>query len=160
MTESKQSDIDPRRLKLVSDPYRPAYHFICPANWMNDPNGTIFWKGRYHIFYQYNPNGAFHGTIHWGHASSADLVHWADHPIALPPGPDGADRDQCYSGAAFINKEGVPTFIYHGLPDGICLATSDDDLLINWEKHPANPIIPNPQAGDEYRIGGALVRLG
>ena len=108
-----------------------------------------------HIFYQYNPNGAFHGTIHWGHASSADLVHWTDHPIALPPGPEGADRDQCYSGAAFINKEGVPTFIYHGLPDGICLATSDDDMLINWEKHPANPIIPNPQAGDEFRIGGA-----
>ena len=155
MTESKQDDIDPRRLKLASDPYRPAYHFICPANWMNDPNGTIFWKGRYHIFYQYNPNGAFHGTIHWGHASSADLVHWTDHPIALPPGPEGADRDQCYSGAAFINKEGVPTFIYHGLPDGICLATSDDDMLINWEKHPANPIIPNPQAGDEFRIGGA-----
>ena len=67
----------------------------------------------------------------------------------------GADRDQCYSGAAFINKEGIPTFIYHGLPDGICLATSDDDLLIHWEKHPANPIIPNPQAGDEYRIAGA-----
>ena len=52
MTESNQSDIDPRRLELASDSYRPAYHFICPANWMNDPNGTIFWKGRYHIFYQ------------------------------------------------------------------------------------------------------------
>ena len=108
MTESKQRDIDPRRLQLASDPYRPAYHFLAPINWMNDPNGTIFWKGRYHIFYQYNPNGAFHGTIHWGHASSADLVYWTDHPIALTPGPEGADRDQCYSGAAFINKEGIP----------------------------------------------------
>ena len=74
MTESKQSDIDPRRLQLASDPYRPAYHYLAPTNWMNDPNGTIFWKGRYHIFYQYNPNGSFHGTIHWGHASSEDLV--------------------------------------------------------------------------------------
>ena len=79
MTESK-SAMDPRRLQLASDPYRPAYHFLAPINWMNDPNGTIFWRGRYHIFYQYNPNGAFHGTIHWGHASSADLVHWTDHP--------------------------------------------------------------------------------
>ena len=55
MTESTQRDMDPRRLQLASDPYRPAYHFLAPINWMNDPNGTIFWKGRYHIFYQYNP---------------------------------------------------------------------------------------------------------
>ena len=52
---------------------------------MNDPNGTIYWKGRYHLFYQYNPEGAFHGTIHWGHAVSEDLVHWTDLPPALAP---------------------------------------------------------------------------
>ena len=155
MTESRQHEIDPRRFRMASDPYRPAYHFLAPVNWMNDPNGTLFWNGRYHVFYQYNPNGAFHGTIHWGHASTEDLVHWTDHPIALAPGPEGADRDQCYSGAAFIDKMGVPTFIYHGLPDGICLAASADDMLLDWKKHPANPVIPNPQAGDEYRIGGA-----
>ncbi|MBI2941927.1 MAG: glycoside hydrolase family 32 protein [Chloroflexi bacterium] len=122
---------------------------------MNDPNSTIYWQGRYHVFYQYNPDGAYHGNIHWGHASSADLVHWTDHPIALAPTPGGPDRDHCYSGAAFVNKEGVPTFIYHGVPDGICLATSQDDLLVNWEKHPANPIIPNPAPSDEFQIGGA-----
>ena len=155
MTEFRQNEIDPRRFRMASDPFRPAYHFLAPVNWMNDPNGTLFWNGRYHVFYQYNPNGAFHGTIHWGHASSEDLVHWSDHPIALAPGPQGADRDQCYSGAAFIDKVGMPTLIYHGLPDGICLAASADDMLLGWEKHPANPVIPNPQAGDEYRIGGA-----
>src|SRR5436305_15033038 len=58
------------------DPHRPGYHFLPPANWMNDPNGLIHWKGEYHMFYQYNPNGPFWGTIHWGHAASADLVHW------------------------------------------------------------------------------------
>jgi len=153
--ESREREIDPRRLKLASDPYRPAYHYLAPANWMNDPNGTIFWKGRYHIFYQYNPDGAYWGNIHWGHASSEDLVHWMDHPIALAPTPDGPDRSHCFSGAAFINKEGIPTFIYHGVPDGICLATSCDDMLVSWEKHPENPIIPNPRPGDGYQIGGA-----
>ena len=147
--------IDPQRLQRVADPYRPGYHYLPPANWMNDPNGLLFWKGRYHIFFQYNPDGAFHGNIHWGHASSADLVHWDDHPIALAPTAGGPDRDHCYSGAAFVNRDGIPTFIYHGVPDGICLATSRDDNLVHWEKHPANPIIPNPGPGDEFRIGGA-----
>lgn len=152
---SEAISIDPRRLQLAADPYRPVYHYLPPANWMNDPNGTIFWKGRYHIFYQYNPNGAFWGTIHWGHASSPDLVHWTDHPIALAPTPGGADQLGCYSGAAFVNKAGVPTLIYHGKPDGICLATSQDDLLLHWEKHAANPIIPNPDPPVEYHILGA-----
>ena len=63
-------------------------------------------------------------------------------------GPGRADRIGCFSGGAFISKEGVPTFIYYGFPDGICLATSQDDLLLNWTKHPDNPVIPAPQPGD------------
>ena len=111
MTKSRRSEVHPDRSRLASDPYRPVYHYLPPMNWMNDPNGTIFWKGRYHVFYQYNPDGAYWGNIHWGHASSLDLVHWTDHPIALAPTPDGPDRDHCFSGAAFINKEGVVTAI-------------------------------------------------
>ena len=122
---------------------------------MNDPNGAIYWKGRYHLFYQHNPDGPWHGNIHWGHASSEDLVHWTDHPIALAPGPDGPDRLDCYSGAAFVNASGVPTHIYHGVPGGICLATSTDEMLVNWEKHPANPIIPDPGPGAEFVVTGA-----
>lgn len=154
MATARKAEVDPRRLKLASDPYRPAYHYLAPANWLNDPNGTIFWKGRYHVFYQHNPNGAFWGDMHWGHASSEDLVHWTDHPIALAPGPGGADRLHCFSGAAFVSREGKPTFFYHGVPDGICIATSHDDLLLRWEKHPANPVIPNPGPRDKYRING------
>ena len=148
-------EVDPRRYELAADPYRPAYHYLAPANWMNDPNGTIYWKGRYHVFYQYNPDGAYWGNIHWGHASSEDLVHWEDHPIALRPAADGPDREGCWSGTAFVNREGLPTFIYHGVPDGICIATSVDDMLEKWEKHPANPVIPEPQEGAEYQIRGA-----
>ena len=145
----------PDRIPLAADPWRPAYHYQPPSKWMNDPNGAIYWKGRYHLFYQHNPDGPWHGNIHWGHASSEDLVHWTDHPIALAPGRDGPDRMDCYSGAAFVNAEGVPTHIYHGVPGGICLATSTDDMLINWEKHPANPVIPDQGPGAEFVVTGA-----
>ena len=69
--------------RLAADPLRPQYHLLPAANWMNDPNGPIFWNGRYHMFYQYNPNGAFWGDMHWGHAISPDTVHWKHLPIAL-----------------------------------------------------------------------------
>ena len=158
-----QGQFDPRRRELAADPHRPAYHYLAPANWMNDPNGTLFWRGQYHLLYQYNPFGAYHGgdtgTMHWGHAVSDDLVHWRDLPIALTPEPDSPDRDGCYSGAAFVNRDGIATAIYHGVAPGraggICLATSDDDLLEHWRKHPANPVIPNPTATDEYQVAGA-----
>ncbi len=133
--------------KLRDDRHRPLYHFVPPVGWMNDINGTIFWRGRYHIFYQHNPKGAYWDQIQWGHASSVDLVHWVHHAIALEPDAGGPDRIGCFSGGAFVNKEGVPTFIYYGFPDGICLATSQDDLLVNWRKHPDNPVIGEPKSG-------------
>ena len=102
---------------LQTDPHRPHYHFLPPANWLNDPNGLIQWNGEYHMFYQYNPNGPFHGTIHWGHAVSADLVHWRHLPIALAPEAGTADEDGCWSGCA-VDDSGVPTLIYSGHRDG------------------------------------------
>ena len=136
------------RERFREDPHRPAYHFVAPAAWMNDINGAIFWRGRYHIFYQHNPEGAYWKLMQWGHASSVDLVHWEHHPIALTPTPDGPDREGCFSGSAFLSKEGVPTIIYYGVPDGVCIATSEDDLLKYWTKHPSNPVIPQPEPGD------------
>jgi beta-fructofuranosidase len=56
---------EPLRAKLAHDPHRPQYHFLPAANWMNDPNGPIYWKGVYHMFYQYNPRGAYWGDMHW-----------------------------------------------------------------------------------------------
>ena len=136
------------RRKFRGDTHRPTYHFMPPMAWMNDINGSIFWKGRYHIFYQHNPDGGYWKWMQWGHASSVDLVHWSHHPIALTPTLDGPDRDGCFSGGAFVNKEGVPTFIYHGVPDGTCIATSEENLLVHWTKHPANPVIRVPKPGD------------
>ncbi|WP_101294175.1 GH32 C-terminal domain-containing protein [Halegenticoccus soli] len=132
------------RAALADDHHRPGYHLAAPANWLNDPNGIIHHGGRYHVFYQYNPAGPFHGTIHWGHATSEDLLHWRDEPLALTPSPDGPDRDGCWSGCAVVDAEGTPTLLYTGgrgrdqLP---CLATAADDDLRAWEKHPENPII-------------------
>lgn len=63
--------------------YRPQFHFTPAKNWMNDPNGPIYYQGEYHLFYQYNPLGIEWGHMSWGHAVSHDLVHWQNLPIAL-----------------------------------------------------------------------------
>jgi len=124
--------------------HRPAYHVSPPAGWLNDPNGLIEHEGTYHVFYQYNPGGPMHGTVHWGHATSEDLLHWTDQPVALAPDPDGPDRDGCWSGCAVVADDGTPTLLYTG---GVgrtqltCLATTTDPALRDWTKHPENPII-------------------
>ena len=134
------------RRGLTGDHQRPGYHITPPANWLNDPNGLIRWNGQYHVFYQYNPAGPFHSTIHWGHAVSDDLLHWRDRPVALSPSPDGPDRLGCWSGCA-IDDDGTATLLYTGGRDRVqlpCLATTDDPGLDRWHKDPANPIIEAP----------------
>lgn len=125
---------------LSADPHRPRYHFLPPRNWMNDPNGLIQWKGRYHLFYQHNPNGPLWGSMHWGHAASDDLIRWQHLPLALAPTPGGPDEAGCFSGCAVVDEK--PTLIYTGTAgerheiQTQCIATSDDDLL-TWQKRPA-----------------------
>ncbi len=134
------------RRTLADDHNRPQYHLSPPANWLNDPNGLIQWNGQYHAFYQYNPGGPYHGTIHWGHAVSDDLVTWEDRPVALTPSPDGPDRDGCWSGCA-IDVDGTATICYTGGRDDLqlpCLGTAIDDDLSGWQKSEANPIIDLP----------------
>jgi len=127
------------------DPHKPKYHFTAPEGicYPFDPQGCIYWQGRYHLFYacQVEDLGL------WGHASSADLLHWTHHPIALGIAPADPE-EQVYAGGSLINKEGVPTMIYHGVNSGTCIATSRDDALVHWQKHPANPVIPLPKEGD------------
>lgn len=141
------------RRSFADDPHRPQYHFQPPAHWMNDPNGLIQWRGRMHMFYQYNPHGAYHGTIHWGHAVSDDLVHWEDLPVALAPTPDGHDAEGCWSGCA-VDNAGTPTLLYTGVhPQVVCLATGSDDLT-QWTKPGFNPVITGPPPELQDASGG------
>jgi len=136
------------RQRLSSDPYRPSYHFSAPESVMNDPNGLCQWRGRYHLFYQILPKGG--DRWHWGHTVSEDLIRWRDLPIALYP-----DREKdCYSGQTLVELNRVVA-IYHGTRSGNAIATASDPLLLNWQKHPGNPVIPIVPVDDDgypYRV--------
>jgi beta-fructofuranosidase len=152
--------------ELAKDPRRPQFHLLPARNWMNDPNGPIFWKGKYHMFFQYNPHAAVWGDMHWNHAVSPDMIHWRHLGIGLAPTADGPDADGCFTGTAVVNN-GVPTLIYTGVktvpPDRAeaeatirdghnnfretqLYATSTDPNLNTWIKRPT-PVIPNPPPG-------------
>ncbi len=132
---------------------RPAIHFATARGWMNDPNGLIQTNGRVHMFYQHNPDGLALENIAWGHASSADLWSWQDHPLALVPEPDGPDRDGCFSGCAVV-ADGRPHVLYTGVngKDQLpCLARAADQDLIRWTRDPGNPVIASPPPGEQVR---------
>ena len=133
------------RLRMLADPYRPTYHFVIPEDFGGpfDPNGAVFWNGRYHLGYIYQDKGVHY----WGHASSRDLLHWRHHPPSLFPTSDSPETG-IFSGNCFINKKGEATMLYHGCSVGNCIATSAEKNLDNWKKLPANPIIPIPKEGD------------
>lgn len=149
--------------KLASDPLRPQYHLLPSHNWMNDPNGPIYFGGRYHMFHQFNPSGATWGNMHWAHATSPDMIHWQHESIALAPTRGGPDSDGVFSGSAVLDN-GKPTVIYTAvappnssadatLRDGVhtwretqCLAVAQDDALRTWKKVP-EPVISSPPPG-------------
>ena len=92
------------------DPHHPVAHLRPPRNWINDPNGLVFHDGHYHVCYQYNPSGATHANMHWGHFRSPDLLTWEPLPIALSPNPDGVDADGCFSGNAVSDGDRLVAF--------------------------------------------------
>lgn len=133
--------------------HRPRCHLSAQSGWINDPNGPIWWQGRYHLFFQRNPLApVWAPAIHWGHAVSSDLVRWTHLEDALAPSPDGPDSGGCWSGCV-VDDDGVPTAVYSGLrrmsdfgADTVCLARSDDELL-RWRKDGRNPVLDGPPAG-------------
>src|SRR5687767_13977702 len=100
--------------------YRPQFHFTPAKNWMNDPNGLIYYKGEYHLFYQYNPFGTTWGHMSWGHAVSRDLVHWEHLPVAIPEEGDEA----IFSGSAVVDHGNTSGFGTRGNPPMVAIYTS------------------------------------
>lgn len=127
---------------LLSDLHRPTYHFVNPEGrgMPFDPNGAIFWNGKYHLCYIFQDER----EDCWGHASSIDLLHWRFHTTALFPAPGDPDK-AIFSGNCFVNKKGEATMLYHGVDAGNCIATSAEPELDHWTKLPSNPIIPIPE---------------
>lgn len=138
------------KLPERGDDYRLGYHLSPPVGWMNDPNGLVFFRGEYHVFYQHHPYSAQWGPMFWGHAKSRDLVHWEHLPIALAPS-DSYDRDGCFSGSAVVADDTL-YLIYTGhtwlgepgddqnIRQVQCLASSTDG--ITFTKH--GPVIETP----------------
>jgi len=139
---------------LYDEKYRPQYHFSPPANWLNDPNGLVFYRGEYHLFYQYNPDDIVWGNIHWGHAVSSDLIHWKNLDIALEPDELG----MIFSGSAVVDKNDSTGFfdggsglvaVYtshlqreNGALEQQSIAYSTDNGR-SWTKYEDNPVIDN-----------------
>ncbi len=102
---------------LRNEPYRPQYHFSPAMHFMNDPNGLVYFKGNYHLYYQYNPLELVAGHQAWGHAVSTDLLHWQDLPIAIPEMTTGPVTGQIFTGSAVVDRNNTSGF-FNGVPGG------------------------------------------
>ncbi|WP_176586476.1 glycoside hydrolase family 32 protein [Priestia megaterium] len=142
----------------MNNRYRLGYHIMAPANWINDPNGLVQYKGEYHVFYQHHPYDENWGPMHWGHVKSKDLVHWEHLPVALAPG-DVCDTDGCFSGSA-VDNNGELTLIYTGhhytdkeqdlFYQNQNIAVSTDGTT--FEKIGENPVIAQPPADSAHHF--------
>ncbi|OXS78711.1 glycoside hydrolase family 32 protein [Domibacillus enclensis] len=136
--------------------FRPALHFSPAEKWINDPNGLVYYKGEYHLFYQYHPESTVWGPMHWGHAISSDLVNWEELPVALYPDELG----QIFSGSAVVdwhNTSGFQTgeeavlvavFTHHGDDNEKQSIAYSNDRGRTWSKYSGNPVIQNPGIKD------------
>ncbi|HFI0054048.1 TPA: glycoside hydrolase family 32 protein [Streptococcus suis] len=147
--------------KVTLDPtFRPERHFVPEIGWINDPNGFVYFKGEYHLFYQFNPYESVWGPMHWGHAKSKDLVNWEHLPVALAPDKN-YDKDGCFSGSAIV-KDDTLWLMYTGNivnEDGSVrqvqnMAYSTDG--IHFEKIAQNPVateelLPEEVIANDFR---------
>ena len=132
-----------QKSSVIQD-FKPTHHFSAPIGWINDPNGFVFFRGEYHLFYQFYPYGSFWGPMHWGHAKTKDFVFWDHLPVALAPDMP-YDKDGCFSGSALV-KDDVLWLMYTGHivnEDGSVrqvqnMAYSTDG--IHFEKIDQNPV--------------------
>ena len=147
--------------------HRPQFHFSPPAHWMNDPNGMVYYKGTYHLFYQYYPDSTVWGPMHWGHTISTDLIHWKNEPIALFPDSLG----YIFSGSVIADnlntsgfKDGkeiplVAIFTFHNMKGEKSGSTNFQyqglaysvDKGITWKKYSNNPVLKNSVGEKDFR---------
>ncbi len=150
--------------ETVTEQYRPQVHFTPKEKWMNDPNGMVYFNERYHLFYQHYPDSTVWGPMHWGHASSTDLVNWEHHPIALYPDSLG----YIFSGSAVVDVSNSSGFGQDGKPPLVAIFTHHDpkgerdgktdyqnqsiaysvDDGKTWTKYAGNPVLKNPGVRD------------
>ncbi|MFR0582698.1 glycoside hydrolase family 32 protein [Limosilactobacillus mucosae] len=145
-------------IKVNNQRYRLGYHLMPASGWMNDPNGFSYFKGYYHLFYQYYPYASEWGPMHWGHARSKDLIHWETLPVALKP---TRPQDGCFSGSAVVYQDKL-WLIYtghHVLDAEKDINRQDQNLAystdgIHFEKYEGNPVIahaPEEESSADFR---------
>jgi len=141
------------------DRYRPQYHAIPPGHWMNEPHAPFYFNGKYHLFYQHNPQGPFWHQIHWGHWVSDDLVHWEHMPIALSPEKGDITPDGVWAGSATYDADGNPVLLFTAGNDskspnqavGLAFPKDlSDPYLKEWEIYPQ---LVNEQKPGMGRLG-------
>jgi sucrose-6-phosphate hydrolase SacC (GH32 family) len=131
------------------EPFRPQFHFTPERNWMNDPNGMVFFEDEYHLFYQYNPYGDKWGHMSWGHAVSRDLLHWEHLPLALAE----EDGVMIFSGSAVVDWKNTSGVGVDGKPPLVAIYTGhrnkrqdqriaySNDRGRTWTKYSGNPVL-------------------
>jgi fructan beta-fructosidase len=141
----------PAEPSSLAEPYRPQFHFTPAKNWMNDPNGLVYHKGEYHLFYQHNPNGNAWGDMSWGHAVSDDLVHWQELPLAI----SHDDDEMVFSGSVVVDLQNTTGFGTAANPAMVAVYTSHPKAVADqnqslaysldrgrtWTKYAGNPVL-------------------
>lgn len=156
---------------LIEEKYRPLYHHTPKRGWMNDPNGMFYKDGVWHLFYQYNPYGSMWGNMHWGHSSSADLVHWKDEGVALAPDAWGT----MFSGSCVTDNGNIVAMYTTSRPTPFggdvqaqCIAYSKDDGK-TFTKYEGNPVLtaeekdfrdPRPFWNEDIKAWNLILAVG
>lgn len=140
--------------------YRPKWHYSAERNWLNDPNGLVYANGIYHLFYQHNPHGEEWGNMSWGHATSTDLQHWDEQPVAIACD----EQEAIFSGSAVVDVHNTSGFGVGGVPPLVAIYTSayspasplagrqaqslaySTDDGATWTKYAGNPVLDRASA--------------
>ena len=133
------------------------YHYFRKEGWLGNPCGLVYFKGRYHLFFQLNPDAPRYGRMHWGHAVSDDLITWEDLPVAISPDVEM----HCSSGSAIVHEGKIWLFyisVSEDYKEVVCAAFSEDG--ISFKKCDKNPVVTIPLEGDVKFRDPFVMRYG